>query len=72
MAERPTRVLLNKKKSLDIDHAVSEMKKAFNTDDKFNLEIYWSFLFKTKVFHLVHSNLLSSKFVQDLFFQSLF
>ena len=42
MAERPTRVLLNKKKSLDIDHAVSEMKKAFNTDDKFNLEIYWS------------------------------
>lgn len=42
MAERPTRVLLNKKKSLDIDHAVSAMKKAFDTDDKFNLEIYWS------------------------------
>jgi hypothetical protein len=42
MAERPTRVLLNKKKSLDVDRAVSEMKKAFETNDTFNLEIYWS------------------------------
>ena len=42
MAERPTRVLLNKKKSLDIDHAVSRVKLAFDTNDKFNLEIYWS------------------------------
>ena len=43
MADKPIRNLLNKKnKPLDIDNAVSAMKKAFDTNDKFNLEIYWS------------------------------
>jgi len=42
MAGRPLKKLDNKNKSLDISRAISEMKKAFDTDDKFNLEIYWS------------------------------
>ena len=43
MLGRPLKTLSNKsKKPLDISHAISEMKKAFDTDDKFNFEIYWS------------------------------
>ena len=43
MAATTLKKLSNKsKKPLDISHAISEMKKAFNTNDKFNLEIYWS------------------------------
>ena len=42
MVGRPLKKLDNKNKSLDIPNAISEMKRAFDSNDKFNLEIYWS------------------------------
>ena len=47
MAGRPLKKLSNKsKKPLDISHAISEMKKAFDTNDKFNLEIWGRLFYK--------------------------
>ena len=46
MAGRPLKKLTqNKKSSIDLTDAVSRVKLAFDTNDKFNLEIYQS-LFK--------------------------
>ena len=43
MAGRPLKKLTqNKKSSIDLADAVSRVKLAFDTNDKFNLEIYWS------------------------------
>ena len=46
MAGRPLKKLTqNKKSSIDLTDAVSRVKLAFDTNDKFNLEI-WQSLFK--------------------------
>ena len=42
MAGRPLKKLDNKSKSLDIPNAISAMKRAFDSNDKFNFEIYRS------------------------------
>ena len=42
MVGRPLKKLSNKKNPLDISNAISRVKSAFDTNDKFNLEIYWS------------------------------
>ena len=47
MAGRPLKKLTqNKKSSLDLADAVSRVKKAFDTNDSFNLEIYRSVFHK--------------------------